>query len=88
MLIEDVRVVLVAAGGGFKGGTNCMVQIQTDTGIIGTGQSGTWAYPEAVASVVAASGHTSSGRIRCGSSTTGSTSIEWVRSAATSSMVR
>ena len=54
MLIEDVRVVLVAAGGGFKGGTNCMVQIQTDTGIIGTGQSGTWAYPEAVASVVAA----------------------------------
>jgi galactonate dehydratase len=54
MLIEDVRVVLVAAGGGFKGGTNCMVQIQTDTGIVGTGQSGTWAYPEAVAAVVAA----------------------------------
>jgi galactonate dehydratase len=54
MLIEDVRVALVAAGGGFKGGTNCIVQIQTDTGIIGAGQSGTWAYPEAVASVLEA----------------------------------
>lgn len=52
MLIEDVRVILVAAGGGFQGGTNCVVEVRTDTGVVGIGQSGTWAYPEAVGAVV------------------------------------
>src|SRR5512141_2000582 len=54
MQIEDVKVTLVAAGGGFKGGTNCLVQVRTDSGLVGSGQSGTWAYPEAVASVLEA----------------------------------
>jgi len=52
MLIEDVRVTLVPGGGGFADGINCVVEIQTDNGIIGYGQSGTWAYPEAVEAVV------------------------------------
>jgi galactonate dehydratase len=54
MLIEDVQIDLVAAGGGFKGGTNCLVRIRTDDGAVGSGQSGTWAYPEGVASVLEA----------------------------------
>jgi galactonate dehydratase len=54
MRIDEVEVVLAAAGAGLSGGTNCFVVIRTDSGITGVGQSGTWGYPEAVASVLTA----------------------------------
>ena len=51
MKIEDVQVTLAASGAGFTG-TNCIVTIRTDSGLVGFGQSGTWGHPEAVATIV------------------------------------
>jgi galactonate dehydratase len=52
MRIEDVDVTLAAAGAGLAGGTNCIVTIRTDSGLVGIGQSGTWGHPEAVATII------------------------------------
>lgn len=44
MKIEDIRTV--------RAGKYLFVEVETDTGIIGIGESGAWSYPEAVAAAI------------------------------------
>ncbi|TDE08259.1 mandelate racemase/muconate lactonizing enzyme family protein [Jiangella asiatica] len=49
MKIDSVRVVMI---GSPRVGTNCWVEIGTDTGLVGIGQSGGWGHPAAVAQIL------------------------------------